>query len=183
MATIDDGATAQPIGLFVLRFDLSSDLQCQLDSGGCHLLGDQLADRLVDGRAGNRLAVRFSETVARAVADIPRLLFPAPRRISDAAMSAASSTHCAPLQQGHPLTRWRRSSKFVPSTVALEDFEVLLELLPGDVTGMSVRDAGEPVVAVPLSQDLFAIGGSPIMPPAIGIGARITRVVQGADRG
>src|SRR3954469_19755718 len=98
-------------------------------------------------------------------------------------MSAASLTHRAPLQQGGPLSRWRRSSHLVSATIGLEDFEILLKLLPGDVTGVGVRDAGEPVIAFALSQYLLSISGSPIMPPTIGVGPRITRVVQRADRG
>jgi hypothetical protein len=57
----------------------------------------------------------------------------------------------------------------VSATIGLEDFEILLKLLPGDVTGVGVRDAGEPVIAFALSQYLLPISGSPIMPPTIGV--------------
>ena len=98
-------------------------------------------------------------------------------------ISAATPTHRAPLQQRRPLSRRRRTRYFISATIGLEDLEVLLKLLPGDVAGMGVRDAGEPVIAFALSQNLLPIGGSPIMAPTIGVGARITRVVQRSDRG
>ena len=53
-------SAAQPIGLLVAHFDLSSDLECEFDRGGSHLLGDQGADRFVDGHACDRLAIRLT---------------------------------------------------------------------------------------------------------------------------
>ena len=81
-------------------------LECQLDRSGRHLLGDQSANRFVDGHACDRLATRFTEAAEGAVADVPCLQSSASRSISDAEMSAASPTHRAPLQQGRPLSRW-----------------------------------------------------------------------------
>jgi len=40
-------------------------------------------------------------------------------------------------------------------------------MLPSDIAGMGVRDAGEPVVAFALSEYFLAVGGSPIMAPAV----------------
>ena len=48
---------------------------------------------------------------------------------------------------------------------------------------MSVRDAGEPIIAFASSQDLLAVGGPPVMPATISVDARIARIVQRADRG
>ena len=36
-------------------------------------------------------------------------------------------------------------------------------MLPGDVAGMGVRDAGEPIIKFALSQDLLPINGAPIV--------------------
>ena len=178
-----DRATTQPIGLLVASFDLAPDLQRQLDRRGRHLFGDQLADRFIDGPARDRLTTRLALATMRAVADIPCLLPAAPGSISNPEMSAASPTHRAALQQGHAFSRWRRSRNLVAATIGLENFEVLLILLPGDVARMCVRDAGEPVGAFAPLLRLLPIGGAPIAPPTVGVGTGIARVVQCADRG
>jgi len=67
--------------------------------------------------------------------------------------------------------------------VGFECLEVLLKLLPGDVAGMGIRDAREPVMTFALALNLPPISGAPIMAPTIGVGARITRVVQRSDSG
>jgi hypothetical protein len=46
-------ATAQLISLFLSGFDLSSDLERQLDGGRCHFLDDQSPNGLVNGRPCN----------------------------------------------------------------------------------------------------------------------------------
>ena len=50
-------------------------------------------------------------------------------------------------------------------------------MLPGDIARVGVRDAGEPVITFALSQNLFAISGTPIVAPTVGVDARITRIV------
>ena len=59
----------------------------------------------------------------------------------------------------------------------------MLKMLPSDIAGMGVRDAGEPVVAFALSEYFLAVGGSPIMAPAVDVGAGIARIVKRSDRG
>jgi hypothetical protein len=44
-----DCAAPETIGLFMAGFDLSADFERQLDGGRGHLLGDQRADRVVNG--------------------------------------------------------------------------------------------------------------------------------------
>jgi len=117
------------------------------------------------------------------VADVPCLQPSAARRVPNSEMSAATATHRAPLQYGRPLSWWRRSCDFVSATNGLEDLQVVLKMLPGDIAGMGVRDAGEPVVAFALSEYFLAVGGSPIMAPAVDVGAGIARIVQRSDRG
>jgi len=56
-------------------------------------------------------------------------------------------------------------------------------MLPSDIAGMGVRDAGEPVVAFALSEYFLAVGGSPIMASAVDVGAGIARIVKRSDRG
>ena len=98
-------------------------------------------------------------------------------------MPATTATDCAPLQQRCALPRRRRPGGFVSAAIRLEDFAVLLKLLPSDVAGMGIRDAGEPVIALTLPEHLSPIGGSPVRPPAIDVGACITWIVQSPDRG
>ncbi len=98
-----DRATPQLIRLLMPHVDLAADLERQLDGGGRHLCGDQRPDRLVDGRPRNRLAVRLGATALRTVADVPGLQPSAPRRVSDAEVSAASPAHRAALQQRRAL--------------------------------------------------------------------------------
>jgi len=59
----------------------------------------------------------------------------------------------------------------------------VLKMLPSDIAGMGVWDAGEPVVAFALSEYFFAVGGSPIMAPAVDVGAGIARIVKRSDCG
>ena len=79
-----DGATAEPIRLVMPRFDLSPDLQGQLDRGRRHLIGDQFADRLVDRRARDRLAARLAARAMRTVADVPGIQPAASSGVSNA---------------------------------------------------------------------------------------------------
>ncbi|MGV2085688.1 hypothetical protein [Rhizobium sp. K7/93] len=51
-----DRATAQPVRLFMSRFDLLADFDCQFDGRRRHLFGDQHADGFVDGRCSDCLA-------------------------------------------------------------------------------------------------------------------------------
>jgi hypothetical protein len=44
-----DRAAPETIGLFIAGFDLSAEFEHQLDDGRGRLLGDQRADRMVDG--------------------------------------------------------------------------------------------------------------------------------------
>src|SRR6516164_7271059 len=67
---------------------------------------------------------------------------------------------------------------FISLTVGLEDFEILLELLPADVAGMGIWDARQPVLLITPLQDLFTVDGSSIAPASVGVGAGVTWVVQ-----
>jgi len=53
----------------------------------------------------------------------------------------------------------------------LENLEILLKLLPGDVARVGIRDAGEPIATFAASEQLLPISGSAIMPSAIGVDA------------
>jgi hypothetical protein len=151
------------------RFNLSSDLQSQLDCGGHHPIDNQFADRLVDGHAGNRLAARLAARAVRAVADVPSLQSTAPCSISNPQMPAAVATYGSPLQQSRPFSRRGGSCDFVSPAIGLKRLEILLKLLPGDIAGVGVRDAGEPVTALACSKQLLP-ADSPPMPPAKDIG-------------
>src|SRR5262249_8555681 len=97
--------------------------------------------------------------------------------------SSASTTDGASLQQRRPFSRRRRARQFVSATIGLEDFEILLESLPTDIAGMSIRNASEPIIVFALSLDLLlAIESSPILPAPVYIGARVSWIVQHAHR-
>src|SRR5271165_2222846 len=98
-------------------------------------------------------------------------------------MPTATATYGPSLQQGHPLPRRRGSCDLVSLAIGLERVEILLELLPGDVAGMGVRDAGEPIIALAGPKLLLSIYSPPILPPAIDVRARVARIVQRPDRG
>src|SRR5258708_1089065 len=94
-------------------------------------------------------------------------------------MFTASPAHRPSLQQCRTFPRRRCTRRPIPLTIGLENLEILLELLPADVAGMSIRDAGQPViVATLLLHGLLAVDGSSIAPPSVDVGARVARVVQ-----
>src|ERR1700730_977642 len=96
-------------------------------------------------------------------------------------MSAASTTHRASLQQRCTFPRRGRSRQFVCSTVGREQLEILLILLPADVAGVSIRNAGEPFTVFVLTLDfLLAVDSSAIPPTSVGVGASVSWVVQHA---
>ena len=96
-----------------------------------------------------------------AVTDIPDLLLSSCGTISNTQMSAASTTHRASLQQRCTFPRRGRSRQFVCPTVGREQLEILLILLPADVAGVSIRDAGEPFTVFVLTLDfLLAVDSS-----------------------
>ena len=101
---------------------------------------------------------------------------------SDAEMSPTSPAHRASLQERHALSRRRGARHLISPAVALEDFEILLKLLPGDVAWMSVRETSEPIMAFAPSQYLLPVSGSPVAAAAIHIGTGITWIVQHAYR-
>ena len=115
-----DRAVAQPIGILLPSFDLSSDLERQLDGGRHHPFSHQGADGLIDGWTGDGLAVRGAKSTVGAVADIPRLLLAPRGAIPDAEVPVASAAHCAPLQQRRALARRRPSRQLVSPTVGRE---------------------------------------------------------------
>jgi hypothetical protein len=47
---------------------------------------------------------------------------------------------------------------------------------------MGVGDTGKPVTGFALSEQLLPIGGTPIVSPAVEIGAPVAGIVQGAER-
>lgn len=177
-----DGAKAEPIGFLMTRFDLLADLQRQFHRRRRHLGGDQVADCGVDGPACDRLATGFTPGRVRLAADVPCLQPAAPGDIASPEMPAAAPAHRAPLQQRRALPRWRGTRGVEPTTIGLETLQVLLELLPGDVAGMGVGNAGEPVTLFALSLQRLPIGGAPILSPTVDVGACVAGIVQGADR-
>src|SRR5580693_1335579 len=99
-------------------------------------------------------------------------------------MPATSPAYCTALQQRRALTRRRSSRQFISSTIRREQLEVLLILLPTDVAGMSIWDAGEPVTTVVLLLDLLlAVGSSPIPATAVHVHACVSGVCQDAHSG
>jgi hypothetical protein len=111
-----------------------ADLESQLDCGGSHLLSDERADRRVDGRSRNRLTTRLAILGISAITNIPGVEAASSGRISSAEISATSATHGASLQQRCAFPRWRAARDLVPVAVAPEDLEVVLILLPGNVS-------------------------------------------------
>ena len=163
--------------LLLPSFDLLPDFERQLDSGRCHSLGHEGPDGLIYRRSGDRLAVPVPKSAMCSVADIPGLLLAAHSAISNAEMPATSTAYCTALQQRRALTRRRSSCQFISSTIRREQLEVLLILLPTDVAGMSIWDAGEPVTTVVLLLDLLlAVGSSPIPATAVHVHACVSGV-------
>ena len=169
-----DRATAEVIGLVGPRLDLATNVQRQLDGRRRHLSGDQLADRPVDRRSGDGLAVGLTVRAGRAIADIPRFLPSAACRIPDTKVPAAAAAHGATLQQGGALARRRGARHFVSAPVGLEDLEIVLESLPADVARMRIGQTGEPLFGVPLALDLLpAIGRASIPSASVDVGAGV----------
>ncbi len=133
-----DRATAQPICFFIPSFDLPADLECQLNRGRRHLLGNQHTDGFVDGWPGNRLAVRLAAIAVGAITDVPGFQPSASGSVADAEMSTTSPAYCPSLQQRRTFSRRRCARHLISLTVGLENLEILLESLPADVAGMSI---------------------------------------------
>ena len=67
--------------------------------------------------------------------------------------------------------------------VALEDLEVVLILLPGNVARVSIRNAREPLTGLALALDLvLAVGCAAIAPGPVGISTRVARIYQRTHR-
>ncbi len=115
-------AAAQLIGIFLPGFDLSSDIERQLDSGRRDLLGYQGSDGLVDGWPCDGLAVPLTESAMPTVADIPGFLLASRGAVTDTEMPAAPAAHCASLKQSRALARWRPSCQLVSQAIRLEQF-------------------------------------------------------------
>ena len=119
------------------------------------------------------------------VTDIPGLQLSASRGIADTEVSAASTADRATLQECRPFSRRRGSRQFVSATVGFKDVrEILLKLLPADVAGMGVRECRR---ATPRSRAFAETSpcrqGPPVLSPTVDIGAGISRIVKGPDRG
>ena len=178
-----NGAAAQAIGFAVLRFNFFPDLQGQFDRGGRHLGGDQLANRFVDGGAGNGLAVRFAPERhgrGRRHTTLPACRAARHSGRGDAGRNGhrlrALAARAMPSRGGDA-----RAASY-PRPLASRILQVLLKLLPSDVAGMGIRDAGEPIVALALPKQLLSVDGPPIMPTAIDVGPGVARIVQRSDR-
>lgn len=113
--------------------------------------------------AANRLPMRLTAAALFSVADIPRV-HPTPSgSVAHAHVATAVAAHRPTLQQRRAFPRRRGSRQPIVSTVALKEFEVFLEPVPGDVAGVRIRNACEPVVAIAGSLNLYAFGGALIL--------------------
>src|ERR1700733_4964034 len=117
------------------------------------------------------------------IADIPGFLLSAPRGISNPEVFSAMAADGASLQQRRPFSRRRRARQFVRPAVSFQSSEVLLKLLPADIAGMSIRNAGKPIPLLPLLLDgPLAVSAPAVSSPSIHIGARVAWIVQRAQR-
>jgi hypothetical protein len=101
----------------------------------------------------------------------------------DAEMSTATSAHGSTLKQSSAFARRRGSHDLEATAVGFEERHVLLELLPPDIDGMSVRHARKPVFGLTRTQMFLSIGGASVNPAPIGICSRITRIVEHSKGG
>ena len=170
------------IRLFTPSLDLSADLERQLDGGRRHLLGHQVPDRVVDGRACDRLAVRLGTGTDCAIANVPGLELAARVPVANAHVLPTAPADGAPLQKRAPLTRRRCACDVVAVGVRREQPEVLLVSVPADVPRMGVGDAGEPIVTRALPKCLPPVHRPAVGTLAVRIGAGVPRVVQGPHR-
>src|SRR5215469_5116293 len=159
------------ISFFLPSFDLPPDLERQLYSGRRHPLRNQSPDGLVDRRCSYGLAIGLAEPALSGVADIPSLWVFSRVTIVEAEMSSASAAHGASLQQCSAFPRRGASRQFVCSSIGLMQLEILLVLLPADITWVGVGYTSEPVAAVVLSLDYhLPFGVSAVAPATIRIG-------------
>lgn len=95
-----DRTTTQPVRFFMTGFDLLADVKRQIDGGRRHLLGNQPADGIVDGRPGDRLAQGLCAIAVGAIADVPGFLPATPGGVANSKkMPAALPAHGPALQQ------------------------------------------------------------------------------------
>ncbi len=125
-----DRAAAQPICLVMPCLDLFAHFERQFDGRRRHLLGNQLADGFIDGRAGDRLAQGFAAIGMGAIANIPGFLPAAPGGVANPKMPAALTAHSPSLQQRRAFSRDRRSRRVIAVAVRFERLEIVLILLP-----------------------------------------------------
>jgi hypothetical protein len=98
-------------------------------------------------------------------------------------MLAASPAHRPSLQQCRTLPRRRSARRFISLTVGLEDFEIVLELLPAHVARMGIGNARKPVIMfMLLLHGLLAVDDPSVAPPPVHIGAGVAWVVQDTYR-
>jgi hypothetical protein len=152
----------QPVGLQHPLLELPAHLQRQLDRGGRDDLADERTHGCVDRRAGSRLTGRIAPISRGLPAHVPCVVASPTRLVPHLHPTTAPATHAPVLQQGGILAG-RLTGGVVAIGVAGEDRRVLLVMLPADVTGMGVGNAGDPVAALAMRHHRAALCRTPVL--------------------
>lgn len=100
-----------------------------------------------------------------AITDVPSFQSPTSGCVPHPEMVAALSAHGSPLKQRRALSRNGYACCVIALPVCLEDLQVLVVLIPADVPGVGVWDAGQPILLFARAKGLLAIDGTAILSP------------------
>ena len=141
-----DLLAAHRVVLDAARLEFLLHLQGEFQRHGGDHLHQQLADRLVEAGAADRLANRPTGFDAHGLAHVGRPCLLAPLVVAHGHASRADGTDRQPLQQGGPFARCTALALFaVRLRVVSQTLQILLVLRPAQVAIMSIADERGPL--------------------------------------